>query len=74
MVGTLLIIQLKLNKSMNKFSYLLTISLLILSFIGLYLVSTEETNKYYKSIGYLIVGLSVFGITFLKRKQLKENS
>jgi hypothetical protein len=38
-----------------------------------YLVSTEETNKYFKSMGYIVVGLSVLGITFLKRKQLKEN-
>jgi len=70
MVGTLLIIQLKLNKSMNKYSYLLIISLLILSFIGLYLVSTEETNKYFKSIGYVLVGIGVTDVTLLKRNRI----
>lgn len=59
---------------MKKYSNLLIITLFILSIIGLFLVSTEETNKYFKSMGYLVVGFSVFGITFLKRKQLKENS
>jgi predicted tellurium resistance membrane protein TerC len=59
---------------MKKYSNLLIITLFILSIIGLFLVSTEETNKYFKSMGYLVVGFSVFGITFLKRKQLKEDS
>ncbi len=56
-----------------KYIKLLKVTLLITSIIGLYLVSTEETNKYFKSMGYIVVGLSVLGITFLKRKQLKEN-
>jgi len=56
-----------------KYIKLLKVTLLITSIIGLYLVSTEETNKYFKSMGYILVGLSVLGITFLKRKQLKEN-
>lgn len=59
---------------MKKYSNLLIITLFILSIIGLFLVSTEETNKYFKSMGNLVVGFSVFGITFLKRKQLKEDS
>ncbi len=59
---------------MKKYSNLLIITLFILSIIGLFLVSTEEINKYFKSMGYLVVGFSVFGITFLKRKQLKEDS
>jgi predicted tellurium resistance membrane protein TerC len=59
---------------MKKYSNLLIITLFILSIIGLFLVSTEETNKYFKSMGYLVVGFSVFGITFLKRKQLKESN
>jgi hypothetical protein len=56
-----------------KYIKLLNIILLILSVLGLYLLYSEETNKYFKSMGYLIVSFSVFGITFLKRKQLKEN-
>jgi hypothetical protein len=47
--------------------------LLIVSIIGLYLVSKEDTNKYLKSMGYVIVGISVIGVTILKRKQLKES-
>ena len=65
---------LNLNKSMNKYSNLLIISLLILSIIGLYIVSTEEINKYFKSMGYLIICFTVLGITFLKKKQFKERS
>lgn len=57
----------------KKYSNLLIIILLILSIIGLYLVSKEDTNKYLKSMGYIIVGISVIGVTILKRKQLKES-
>lgn len=58
---------------MKKYSNFLIIILLIVSFIGLYLVSKDDTNKYLKSMGYVIVGISVIGVTILKKKQLKVN-
>ena len=57
----------------KKYSNLLIIILLIVSIIRLYLVSKEDTNKYLKSMGYVIMGISVIGVTILKRKQLKES-
>ena len=57
----------------KKYSNLLIIVLLIISIIGLYLVSKEDTNKYLKSMGYVILGISGIGVTILKRKQLKES-
>ena len=56
---------------MKKYSNLIIIILLIVSIIGLYLVSKEDTNKYLKSMGYVILGFSVIGGTMLKRKQIK---
>ena len=56
-----------------KYIKLVTVTLLILSIIQLYLVSTEKTDKYFKSMGYIVLGLCVLGVTFLKKKQLKEN-
>ncbi len=67
-------IKLKLNKSMNKYNNLLIITLLILSFIGLYFVSTEETNKYFKSIGYVLIGIGVTGVTLLKRNKIHQSN
>jgi archaellum biogenesis protein FlaJ (TadC family) len=58
---------------MKKYSNLLIITLFILSIIGLFLVSTVKTDKYFKSMGYIVLGLCVLGVTFLKKKQLKEN-
>ena len=60
---------------MNKMKYTkpLMITLLILSFYGLYLIS-KGSFKYSQSLGYGIVGISFFGITTLKRKELKERS
>lgn len=57
----------------KKYSNLLIIVLSIVSIIGLYLVSKEDTNKYLKSMGYVMLGISVIGVTILKRKQLKES-
>ena len=57
----------------KKYSNLLIFILLIVSIIGVYLVLKEDTNKYLKSMGYVIVGISVIGGTILKRKQLKES-
>lgn len=57
----------------KKYSNLLIIVLSIVSIIGLYLVSKEDTNKYLKSMGYVMIGISVIGVTILKRKQLKES-
>lgn len=57
----------------KKYSNLLIIVLSIVSIIGLYLVSKEDTNKYLKSMGYVLLGISVIGVTILKRKQLKES-
>ncbi len=59
---------------MKKYSKLLYIILLIVSLIGLYFIYTEGTNKYLISLGYLILGSSVIGVTILKKKQLKENN
>ena len=60
---------------MNKIKYTkpLMIILLILSFYGLYLIS-KGSFKYSQSLGYGIVGISVFGINTLKRKELKESN
>lgn len=60
---------------MNKIKYSkpLMIILLILSFYGLYLIS-KGSFKYSQSLGYGIVGISVFGINTLKRKELKESN
>lgn len=60
---------------MNKIKYSkpLMIILLILSFYGLYLIS-NGSFKYSQSLGYGIVGISVFGINTLKRKELKERN
>ena len=60
---------------MNKMKYTkpLMITLLILSFYGLYLIS-KGSFKYSQSLGYGIVGISVFGINTLKRKELKESN
>ena len=58
---------------MKKYSNFLIIILLIVSFIGLYLVSKDDTNKYLKSMGYVIEGISVMGVTILKKKKLKVN-
>jgi len=60
---------------MNKIKYSkpLMIILLILSFYGLYLIS-NGSFKYSQSLGYGIVGISVFGINTLKRKELKESN
>jgi len=49
------------------------IILLVLSFYGLYLIS-EGSFKYSQSLGYGIIGISVFGINTLKRKELKESN
>lgn len=57
----------------KKYSNLLTIVLLLISIIGVYLVSKEDTNKYLKSMGYFLLGISVIGVTILKRKQIKES-
>ena len=57
----------------KKYSNLLTIVLLIISIIGMYLVSKEDTNKYLKSMGYVLLGIFVIGVTILKRKQIKES-
>lgn len=57
----------------KKYSNLLIFILLIVSIIGVYLVSKEDINKYLKSMGYVIMGISVIGVTILKRKQLKES-
>ena len=60
---------------MNKIKYTkpLMIILLILSFYGLYLIS-KGSFKYSQSLGYGIVGISVFGINTLKRKEIKESN
>jgi hypothetical protein len=60
---------------MNKIKYTkpLMIVLLLLSFYGLYLIS-KGSFKYSQSLGYGIVGISVFGINTLKRKELKESN
>ena len=55
----------------KKYNNLIVIVLLIISIIGVYLVSKEDTNKYLKSMGHVILGISVIGGTILKRKQLK---
>lgn len=57
---------------MRKYSNLPIITLFILSIIGLYLVSTEETNKYFKSFGYVLVGIGVTGVTLLKRNRIHQ--
>ncbi len=57
-----------------KYNNLLIITLLILSFIGLYFVSTEETNKYFKSIGYVLIGIGVTGVTLLKRNKIQQSN
>ncbi len=60
---------------MNKIKYTkpLMIVLLLLSFYGLYLIS-KGSFKYSQSLGYGIVGISVFGINTLKRKEIKESN
>jgi hypothetical protein len=60
---------------MNKIKYNkpLMIILLVLSFYGLYLIS-KGSFKYSQSLGYGIIGISVFGINRLKRKELKESN
>ena len=57
---------------MKKYSNILIVILLIGTLIGLYCIYTEGTNKYFKSMGYLVVGLSVFGITFLKINRIHQ--
>ncbi len=57
-----------------KYNNLLIITLLILSFIGLYFVSTEETNKYFKSIGYVLIGIGVTGVTLLNRNKIHQSN
>ncbi len=64
----------KLNNSMNKYNNLLIITLLILSIVGLYFISTEETNKYFKSIGYVLIGIGVTGVTLLKRNKIHQSN
>jgi hypothetical protein len=56
-----------------KYTKPLMIVLLLVSFYGLYLIS-KGSFKYSKSLGYCIIGISVFGITTLKRKELKESN
>jgi len=56
-----------------KYSKPLMIILLVLSFYGLYLIS-KGSFKYSQSLGYGIIGISVFGINTLKRKELKESN
>jgi hypothetical protein len=56
-----------------KYNKPLMIILLVLSFYGLYLIS-KGSFKYSQSLGYGIIGISVFGINTLKRKELKESN
>ncbi len=64
----------KLNNSMNKYNNLLIITFLILSIIGLYFISTEETNKDFKSMGYVLIGIGVTGVTLLNRNKIHQSN
>ena len=58
---------------MKKYNRIFKIVLIIIAVSGLYFVSTDHTNQYLKSLGYLMIGSSSFVITYLKKKELKEN-
>ena len=47
------------------------VTLLIVSLLGLYLVYSEDTNKYLQSLGYVLIGIGALLLTYYKKKQSK---
>lgn len=45
-----------------------------MAFIGLYFISTEETNKDFKSMGYVLIGIGVTGVTLLNRNKIHQSN
>ena len=58
---------------MKNYNNLLMVTLLIVSLLGLYLVYSEDTNKYLQSLGYVLIGIGALLLTYYKKQQSRGN-
>jgi hypothetical protein len=60
---------------MKKYSnILINILLTVTTTTSVYIILSDDINKHLKSFGYIILGISVIGVSILKRKQLRKSN